>query len=427
MYLDDTMEDVIDFGMPFEVMHVASVGLLLIQPSGDIEIMNAFASQYLMPFYVDCGEINFFQLLASSAPELQEMADECTTASGLICANHCVKIPAAGKKVTTQSIGITMVKLGLIAGEQKILVTITDQTHALTQEEKRSLHILRGIVKKNSNIELEDEAYGSLTALANRVIHLLQENEIHRKQLEHASEARRTFLRTMSHEIRTPLNVLLGCAQILERSPLVKEQHEIVRDISKSGQLLLSQINDILDFSKIEAGQMELECRPFSLRQMLHGLESLMGSMARSKGLAFHVEGLQDLKHMLLGDSMRLSQVLMNLIGNSIKFTEHGSVVLKVQAQTLQENQEILLFSVTDTGIGITPEQQAHIFDPFKQSDSSITRRYGGTGLGLSICKHMIELMHGMHRHLQSARAWQHILVQNSLCPGRDRFIRSRR
>ncbi len=395
MHIEDMMEDVIDFGMPFEVMHLASVGLLLTQSSGDIEIMNAFASQYLMPFYVDCGEVNFFKILESSAPELKKMVDEFTAASGLICANHCIKIPATGKNIATQSIGITMAKLGLIAGAQKILITITDQTHTLTQEEKRSLRILRDIVRKNSNIELEDEAYDSLTALADRVISLLKENEAHRKQLEQASEARRSFLRTMSHEIRTPLNALLGCAQILERTPLVKEQHEIVRDISKSGKLLLNQINDILDFSKIEAGQMELECRPFSLKQMLYGLESLMGSMARSKGLVLHVEGLRDLQHMLMGDSVRLSQVLMNLIGNSIKFTKHGSVVLRVQPQTIQEHQKILLFSVIDTGIGITPEQQAHIFEPFRQSDSSIARRYGGTGLGLSICKHMVELMNG--------------------------------
>ncbi len=395
MPIEDEMQDYADFGMPFEVMHVASVGLLLIKSSGDIERMNAFASQYLMPFYSDCSEINFFKILEPSAPELKKMADEFTATSGLICANHCIKIPGARRQVATQAIGLTMAKLGLIAGEQKILITITDQTEALTQEEKISLRILRKIVHEKSNIELDDDAYGSLTALADRVIHLLQENEARRKQLEQANEEKRSFLRTMSHEIRTPLNVLLGCAQVLERTPLATEQHEILSDISQSGQLLLNQINDVLDFSKIEAGQMELECRPFSLKQMLRGLESLMGNLARSKGLVLRMEGWQDLDRMLLGDSVRLSQVLMNLIGNAIKFTEQGSVVVRVEVQNSQEQQKILNFSVTDTGIGIEPEQQAHVFEAFKQSDSSINRRYGGTGLGLSICKHMVKLMNG--------------------------------
>jgi CheY-like chemotaxis protein len=120
-----------------------------------------------------------------------------------------------------------------------------------------------------------------------------------------------------------------------------------------------------------------------------------MGNLARSKGLLLRVEGWQELDRLLLGDSVRLSQVLMNLIGNAIKFTEHGSVVVRVEVQTSPEHQQILNFSVTDTGIGIAPEQQAHVFEAFKQSDSSINRRYGGTGLGLSICKHLVQLMHG--------------------------------
>ncbi len=210
-----------------------------------------------------------------------------------------------------------------------------------------------------------------------------------------ASAAKSEFLANMSHEIRTPMNGMLGLAQLLEREPLSKEQLTMVSRLRQAGQSLLGILNDILDFSKIEAGQLRLDPQPFELAPMLAQIGSLLGATAHAKGLALHVGDPPPLAGGLIGDALRLEQVLMNLVGNAVKFTEKGEINLRVEARSITTSHVRLRFEVQDTGIGISPQQKASLFTPFTQADGAITRRFGGTGLGLSICKRLVEMMQG--------------------------------
>ncbi|MEA4858033.1 PAS domain S-box protein [Solidesulfovibrio sp.] len=220
---------------------------------------------------------------------------------------------------------------------------------------------------------------------------------------EAASQAKSAFLANMSHEIRTPLNGILGMAQILAATPLDGPQQGFLKDIEESAGSLLAIINDILDFSKIEADRLELSREPFGLRGVLASVEAGLGVLAQEKGLGLSVDVAEDVPDLLLGDADRLRQVLVNLVGNAVKFTEHGGVVIGVQcveaclppeAAEDHASQE-LLFSVSDTGIGIGAEDASRIFEPFTQADDSYTRRFGGTGLGLAITKRLVALMGG--------------------------------
>jgi PAS domain S-box-containing protein len=210
-----------------------------------------------------------------------------------------------------------------------------------------------------------------------------------------ASEAKSGFLANMSHEIRTPLNAVIGLAHLLQRTPLSAEQSPYVQNILLSGKALLGIVNDVLDLSKIEAGEMTLERTTFSLRDISSSLQALFGEQARNKGLALAVTPDADLPDALLGDPTRLRQILVNLLGNAIKFTERGQVSLVAHALTAPAGHCRLRFEVRDTGVGIAPEVLPQLFAPFSQADASTTRRFGGTGLGLSITKHLVELMGG--------------------------------
>ena len=210
-----------------------------------------------------------------------------------------------------------------------------------------------------------------------------------------ANAAKSEFLAHMSHEIRTPMNAVLGLAQVLEREPLAPNQRDMVERIRSAGQSLLAILNDVLDLSKIEAGQLRIEPRPFDLRAVLANLESLMGQSAHAKGLALRVEAQALPPGLLLGDGLRIEQLLFNLVGNAIKFTERGEVALRVRTDPLADGGLRLRVEVRDTGIGISPEALARLFTPFTQADAGIGRRFGGTGLGLSICKRLVELMGG--------------------------------
>jgi two-component system sensor histidine kinase/response regulator len=209
-----------------------------------------------------------------------------------------------------------------------------------------------------------------------------------------ASRAKSSFLANMSHEIRTPMNAILGMAYLLRRSGISAEQAEKLDKIDAAGRHLISLINDILDLAKIDAGKITLEQRDFRLADLLHSLDALIGSTIRAKGLSLRID-LAGLPQLLHGDAMRLAQALVNYLSNAHKFTERGNVLL--QGRLLEESVDsyLLRFSVSDTGIGLSAEQQGQLFQVFSQADSSTTRNYGGSGLGLALTRRIARLMGG--------------------------------
>jgi two-component system sensor histidine kinase/response regulator len=212
---------------------------------------------------------------------------------------------------------------------------------------------------------------------------------------EAASRAKSEFLANMSHEIRTPLNGVMGMTDLTLDTHLTAEQREYLETVKTSADSLLTVINDILDFSKIEAGKIDLEAIDFDLRDCLETTLKTLAIRADEKGLELLCEIAPEVPEVLLGDSGRLRQVIMNLVGNAIKFTDKGEVALKVQVEAKVDQEFTLRFTVADSGIGVHKVKQQLIFDPFSQADSSTTRKYGGTGLGLTISSRLVEMMGG--------------------------------
>ena len=288
----------------------------------------------------------------------------------------------------------------LVGQPVKMLVPDRNQSAAAGSGESS-----KGITRDGREIPLEitlspiETDKGTRIVLAMRdITERMQADEELRRAKEVAEEATRMksdFLANMSHEIRTPMNAIIGRAHLALRTALDARQHDYVTKIQRAGQHLLGVINDILDFSKIESGRMAIESVDFELEKVLASVTDFIGEKAEAKNLELLVDVDARLPNDLRGDALRLGQVLINYASNAVKFTQQGSIVIRVR-QVEQGEQDLLLrFEVEDTGIGLTPDQIRKLFQSFSQADTSTTRKYGGTGLGLAISKSLAQLMGG--------------------------------
>jgi signal transduction histidine kinase/ActR/RegA family two-component response regulator len=240
-----------------------------------------------------------------------------------------------------------------------------------------------------------ESARQDLQRYASELNRLVDESAQATREAEMATRQKSDFLAMMSHEIRTPLNGIIGMTSVLLARQLAAADRDCVETIRSAGEALLTIIDELLDFSKIEAGCLELECAEFDLHEAIQEAMQIVQPMAARKSIRLVASNIPSLPKSVCGDIVRLRQILMNLLSNAIKFTPQGTVELKAEVESATHSEYELRFAVTDEGIGISPEQQARLFQPFSQAEASTSRNFGGTGLGLAICKRLAELMGG--------------------------------
>lgn len=330
------------------------------------------------PFYV-INIADFSIALANRASGFVGRLSQMNTCHGL---THNQAIPCSGDK---HPCPITEV---LRTGKP----VIVEHIHLNSRREERNVEV-HGYPLFNGE--------GKLAQMIEYGIDITERKKVEREMLlarreaELANSSKSEFLANMSHEVRTPMNAILGMTNLALATDLTPVQRHYISTVQDSSELLLNIINDILDFSKIEAGKLELDERPFNLDTVLNAVVRVLNLKAVDKGLRLILNTLESPFVNLLGDDLRLRQVVINLVGNAIKFTRSGSVSIDYDLQELEDERVRLRIAVTDTGMGVPAEAQEKIFDSFYQGDTSITRNHGGTGLGLAICKRLVAIMGG--------------------------------
>ena len=320
-----------------------------------------------------------------------------------ICGMHYTGMYATvcvstGQQLTGGGTGLDPVLLAATIAVVTLLImalalTVSMQSQLMSRALRQQNELLKTEITQRRFAETEIQHHrDNLQALVEQRTAELKQA---RDAAEAASRAKSEFLANMSHEIRTPMNAIIGMTHLALQTGPEPRQRGYLGKIDTAAKSLLGIISDILDLSKIEAGKLDIENTAFELDSVLNDVATLIGIRAHEKGLEFLLDTDPNLPSSLVGDPVRIGQVLTNLCSNAVKFTDRGQITLSASLQEMQDRRVVLLFSVRDTGIGLTSEQQALLFQPFTQADASTTRRYGGTGLGLSISRRLVELMGG--------------------------------